>query len=891
MCYWILTVSGKIIANTSVQHVIRTEYETPETKAKIDEFNGKLNDRLALDNFKMPEIPGTMYLDDEPEEAPEYRRGIAPEDAEYGDMYGKPVMEADDMGDTEEAVDQYIGAQLLMDWDGEPQYGKVVERATDTSGKKLGIANRNPLLDSREYLVQFPDQSLKRYTANQIAQAIYSQVDEQGRSKALIEEVIGHKKDGTAIPKEDGFWIGKNGNKVPKKTTRGWQLCFRYKDGSIDWVGLKDAKESNPLLVAEYAKNNHLLDEPAFKWWVPYVLMTTDRIIGKIRKRYWHTTHKFGIRLPKTVEEALEIDRITKTDYWAKAIAKEREKVRVAWEVKHGVTPQQIRDGKSNALVGYQEIKGHMVFDIKMDFTRKARFVADGNLTETPASMTYSSVVSRDSVRILFTIAALNELDIFACDVNNAYLNAPCREKIWFEGGPECGEDRGKVLVVVRALYGLKSAGASWWRMMCDSLLEMGYSQSLADPNVYMRETVNKDGEVCWEYILCYVDDILSISPKAREVIQEIGRRFEIKDLEEPKIYLGAQIGKQQLDDGTEAWYMSADRYIAGALLTLQGLFNEDKTGRTIQKKKTPLPSGWKAELDVTEELTDDMTSRYRQLIGILQWAVELGRLDIYHEVSILSQFQALPREGHLEAIYHLFGYLKSKDKVKMVFDYRVPDINEAAFKQHCDWEPFYGKLEEEVPSRMPKAYGYQVTTHCFVDSNHAGNVVTRRSHTGIIIFLNKAPVMWFSKRQNTVETSTFGSEFVAMKIAKEMVVALRYKLRMFGIPIDGATNVYCDNEGVVKNTSIPESVLSKKHLSIAYHAVREAVAAGIMRVAKEDTLTNLADLFTKCLPQVRRNRLLGRILYGPFFDPDAFPEEAEGKKRKRDQQDQGDQG
>jgi hypothetical protein len=250
-----------------------------------------------------------------------------------------------------------------------------------------------------------------------------------------------------------------------------------------------------------------------------------------------------------------------------------------------------------------------------------------------------------------------------------------------------------------------------------------------------------------------------------------------------------------------------------------------------------------------------------------------------------------LPREGHLEAIYHLFGYLKSKDKVKMVFDYRVPDINEAAFKQHCDWEPFYGKLEEEVPSRMPKAYGYQVTTHCFVDSNHAGNVVTRRSHTGIIIFLNKAPVMWFSKRQNTVETSTFGSEFVAMKIAKEMVVALRYKLRMFGIPIDGPTNVYCDNEGVVKNTSIPESVLSKKHLSIAYHAVREAVAAGIMRVAKEDTLTNLADLFTKCLPQARRNKLLGRILYGPFFDPDAFPEEAEGKKRKRDQQDQGDQG
>ena len=95
-----------------------------------------------------------------------------------------------------------------------------------------------------------------------------------------------------------------------------------------------------------------------------------------------------------------------------------------------------------------------------MDFSRKARFVAGGHTTEAPASVTYSSVVSRDSIRIGFLIAALNDLDIMSCDLENAYLNAPCREKIWFEGGAECGEDQGKVLVVVRALYGLKSAGS-----------------------------------------------------------------------------------------------------------------------------------------------------------------------------------------------------------------------------------------------------------------------------------------------------------------------------------------------------------------------------------------------------------------------------------------------
>ena len=120
-----------------------------------------------------------------------------------------------------------------------------------------------------------------------------------------------------------------------------------------------------------------------------------------------------------------------------------------------------------------------------------------------------------------------------------------------------------------------------------------------------------------------------------------------------------------------------------------------------------------------------------------------------------------------------------------------------------------------------------------FVDSNHAGNVVTRRSHTGVLMFINGAPVIWCSERQNTVESSTFGSEFIAMRIARDMIVSLRCKLRMFGVPIEGPANVFCDNEGVVKNTSIPQSVLNKKHLSIACHAVGEAAAAGILRVGK----------------------------------------------------------
>jgi spore germination protein GerM len=112
------------------------------------------------------------------------------------------------------------------------------------------------------------------------------------------------------------------------------------------------------------------------------------------------------------------------------------------------------------------------------------------------------------------------------------------------------------------------------------------------------------------------------------------------------------------------------------------------------------------------------------------------------------------------------------------------------------------------------------------------------------------------------VESSTFGSEFVVLWRAVDMIEGLGYKLRMMGIPLDGKTSVFSNNEGVVKNTTAPESPLKKKHVAICYHRCRQALAAGFIQLAKEDTKTNLADAFTKLLPGPRRKELLGRVLY-----------------------------
>ena len=214
-----------------------------------------------------------------------------------------------------------------------------------------------------------------------------------------------------------------------------------------------------------------------------------------------------------------------------------------------------------------------------------------------------------------------------------------------------------------------------------------------------------------------------------------------------------------------------------------------------------------------------------------------------------------------MEQVFHIFGYLKDSSKRKLGFDpgHLKIDINRF---HRFDWQDFYKGVKEAIPPNMPKPRGNSVSKYYFVDANHAGNKVTHRSQTGILIFVSKDMIIAFSQRQNTVETSTFGSKFTALKNSFKLVEALRYKLRMFGVPIEGTTNVFCDNELVYKNTSTPESVLKKKHHSSEYHCCREAVAAPTIRISKEPTATNLSDLFTKMLSQFVRENLLDWFTY-----------------------------
>ena len=172
------------------------------------------------------------------------------------------------------------------------------------------------MLDSREYEIEFPDGSMDYVTANTIAENLFTQIDDEGRFLLMMDEIQDHKKDGSAVGIDDAFVTNSQGLQRRRITTKGWKLLVSWKDGSTSWVPLKDLKESNPVEVAEYAVANKIAEEPAFAWWVRPVLRKRYRIIKKVKTCYWDRTHKFGIALPHSVEEAIRMDIKSCTTYW-----------------------------------------------------------------------------------------------------------------------------------------------------------------------------------------------------------------------------------------------------------------------------------------------------------------------------------------------------------------------------------------------------------------------------------------------------------------------------------------------------------------------------------------------------------------------------------------------
>ena len=343
-------------------------------------------------------------------------------------------------------------------------------------------------------------------------------------------------------------------------------------------------------------------------------------------------------------------------------------------------------------------------------------------------------------------------------------------------------------------------------------------------------------------------------------LIKEFKKTYVLKGVGSPEYYLGGNV-EHPIDGYWDKMgvttAISAKTYIKNSIERFEKLFE-----RELSKENLPISQGDHPELDNSPLCSPAQATKFRSLIGSANWLITLGRFDIAFAVQSLARFSMAPRMGHLNRMIKVFGYLKARPNGRIIFDNSYPDHSKFATNSDVNWNDFYPDAEEAIPTVMPKAFGNPVRITCYVDADYAHCKLTRRSVTGIVLFVNNTPIRWLSKRQKTVETSTYGSELVAARMAIDMIIEMRYILRMLGVKFEPQSLLLGDNMSVVLNTTLPSSQLKKKHNAVAYHRVREAIAAGIVKFAHVDSKENVADIMTKSVDKATFYHLTKKCLF-----------------------------
>lgn len=435
---------------------------------------------------------------------------------------------------------------------------------------------------------------------------------------------------------------------------------------------------------------------------------------------------------------------------------------------------------------------------------------------------------------MLAFLGELNDLELWATDVGNAYLESYTKEKVYIIAGAEFGELEGHTLIIVKALYGLKSSGLRWHERFADVLRDIGFIPSRAEPDIWMRDKGDH-----YEYIAVYVDDLLIASKDPQGIIDVLQDKYEfkLKGTGPLSFHLGCDFFREE--DGTLCF--APRRYIEKVLDNYKRIF-----GQNPKEASSPLTKGDHPELDSSELLGVEDIQIYQSLIGALQWTIQIGRFDVSTAVMTLSRFRAAPRQGHMDRVKRVHGYLSKMRHAVIRIRTEMPDYSDIPEKVY-DWTyTCYHGAKEEIPKDAPRPLGKPVKTTTFFDANLFHDLISGRSVTGVLHLLNKTPIDWYSKLQSTIETATFGSEYVAGRTATDQVVDLRTTLRYLGVPIEGSSMVFGDNETCINTASIPHSKLHKRHNALSYHRTREAVAAGITRLHHVRSEKNPADILSK---------------------------------------------
>ncbi|MEM7375743.1 MAG: reverse transcriptase domain-containing protein, partial [Bacteroidota bacterium] len=476
---------------------------------------------------------------------------------------------------------------------------------------------------------------------------------------------------------EDTRWavqkILKISNKPLLNDKRSIFLKVQFQEGDKTWVSMDNMRLEDPHLLISHAITKDLLDAPGFEWMHDYLAQDEDnlKLIQAYRTAKKDNTEKkfhFGVEVPRNPKHALEIDKRNGNDGWAKSIKKELD------EINQYKVFKVVPDGE-RIPPGYKRIPYHIVHDVKFDGRLKSRLVAGGHMSpEVHKEDKFSTVVSMEAVRLGFMIARINDLHVCAGDIGNAFLNAHTNEKLFIVAGPEFGPKlEGKRLIIDKSIYGLKSSGARFHELTSVVLADMGFKPTKADPNLLMR--IHPDGH--YKYCSRFVDNVIAFAKDPLSVMKELEKCFLMKGVGAPQYYLGGDV--HTLDAQWQAQGLfhsfSADTYIGNCVPKMEAMMAPpDKPMYSFKTTKVPMDPEYHPELDESPLLDPVDTSKYKSMIGSLNWILTLGRFDIAFALNTMSRYNMAPRERHALAVQRIFGYLKYNRNGQIILDPGDPE-------------------------------------------------------------------------------------------------------------------------------------------------------------------------------------------------------------------------
>ena len=465
--------------------------------------------------------------------------------------------------------------------------------------------------------------------------------------------------------------------------------------------------------------------------------------------------------------------------------------------------------------VGVKPLPSRLVFNVKRDGQGqldkyKARLVAKG-FKQVPGrdyDEVFAPTAQHVTLRLLLAYASAHDLEVDQLDVKTAFLNGDLNEEVYIKLPPELG---GKILRLHKALYGLKQAARAWFAKLRDSMIEHGFTPSKHEPCLFSRGQGADRVDV-----VVHVDDALLAGKRTavNAAKADIGKMFEVKDLGPASHFLGMSIARQA-DSG---YSLTQPKYVDD-MLERFGMSN-------CKPAVTPMLVGQKLSKDTGTALGAD--NHYQALVGSLLYLSVNTRPDISHAVGILSRFMACPTDQHWEAAKHILRYLKGTATLGLRFAGSATS-NQGVY-----------------------------TSEMYTDSDFAADLDKRRSITGAVMLMQGAAVLWISKLQSLVATSTTEAEFIAAAMGTKEGLWVRKLLgELYGHvqPL----HLCVDNQAAIVLISEHTAGQSgrTKHIDVQFQFVRDRYQRGDVSVQYVPTADQCADMFTKQLggPEFRRHR------------------------------------